>query len=132
MKVLVDSSFLMLLVEKPLQDMKVLEEEFGKTQLIVLECVLNELKRLSRIKSIKRARLAGTALRFASRLEKIVYNNHKDVDTNIIEYATGNQIPVATIDTELKNELRKKSVVVVSVRNDRIIIDGSLLLLKKH
>ena len=62
MQVLCDTSFLMVLVEKPIKHVDRIEHEFGKLDFIVPDIVVGELKRLAEKAGPKRAMMAKTAI----------------------------------------------------------------------
>ena len=124
-KVLVDPSFLVRMVDRPLGGLMMLEEKLGKIEFLVPHSVIDELKSLTKLRSI-RARYAEAALRFASDLELTFSVKGDNVDSAILNYAMLRDIPVATMDAELRRRLVRKGVTVVSAKDDRIIIDGNI------
>lgn len=92
--------------------------------MVVLESVIEELKRLSNSLSPKRAKSAKYALEFAYGLKRIPNKQGKEVDDIILNYAYSTDSIVATMDLKLKKHLRKLGVPVISMRGKRLSVEG--------
>ena len=62
MQVLCDTSFLMVLVSKPIKQVPRIESEFGRLDFLVPDIVVGELERLEQKAGPKRSTLAKTAI----------------------------------------------------------------------
>jgi rRNA-processing protein FCF1 len=123
MQVLCDTSFLMVLVEKPIKYIDRVEHEFGRLDFIVPDIVVNELEKLATKAGPKRSTLARTALEVAKTRFKLVSAKRAvHVDDSIVEYATENKCAVATIDTNLRKRLISNEVLVLTLSRDRLVV----------
>ena len=125
-KVLVDTSFLIHLAEKPVGGLSLIEEKMGPIEFVVLKQVLDELGRMIKGRSVKKVRKAKAALRIVSALKLVPQSEKGDVDSSIVRYGERNRVIVATLDSELRARLRRRKITVISVRNDRVFLDGAI------
>jgi len=124
MDVLCDTSFLMVIVSKPIKQLGKIEAQLGRLDFLVPDIVIGELERLMEKAGPKRSTLAKTALE-VSRVKKfrvVPVAKAQHVDDSIIEYATGHKCAVATIDTALRRRLIANEVLVLSLSRDRLIV----------
>ncbi len=122
MKIVLDSSFLMVLAMKPIKRLERLE--VLNAEYIVLDAVIHELNSLATSKKVKRAKAARAALDLINRINaKIVYTNGKPIDDLIIEYAINNHAYVATLDGEMKKRLREQGIGIVTLSMDEIVFE---------
>lgn len=123
MRVLCDTSFLMVLVSKPIKHVERMEHEFGRLDFVVPDIVVDELKRLERKAGPKRSTLARTAAEIAkARFSVVEVPKAAHVDDSIVEYATENKCAVATIDTALRRRLIANNVLVLTLSRDRLVV----------
>jgi hypothetical protein len=123
MQVLCDTSFLMVLVSKPIKNVERVEHEFGKLDFLVPDIVIDELKRLAEKAGPKRATLARTALEVATtKFTAVQVPKAAHVDDSIVEYATDKKCAVATIDTNLRRRLIANEVLVLTLSRDRLTV----------
>jgi rRNA-processing protein FCF1 len=133
MKVLCDTSFLIVLVSKPVKRLAKIESQLGRLDFLVPDIVQGELERLSQIAGPKRSRLAKTALELArTKFNTVAVAAAKHVDDSIIEYAMAQKCAVATIDTNLRRRLIANQVLVLSLRKDNLIIANPKINPKDH
>ena len=100
MQVLCDTSFLMVLVSKPIKRVTKIESQLGRLDFLVPDIVDGELERLAQNAGPKRSRLAKTALELAkAKFKTVAVAPAKHVDDSIIEYAMAQKFADATIDT---------------------------------
>jgi rRNA-processing protein FCF1 len=119
-RLVVDSSFLMAVVEKPTTWIEDATDLIGSVEPILLRCVEDELKRLSSGKG-RRARWAALALDLAAGFENRP-TGAGDVDSEIISFAAGHEAAVATIDRNLVAALKARGVVVLGLRRGRAAV----------
>lgn len=123
MKVLCDTSFLMVLVAKPIKNIERVEHELGHLEFIVPDVVIDELKRLEGKAGPKRATLAKTALALAgSKFKTVKVPRAVHVDDSIVEYSAKEKCAVATIDTNLRRRLITNEVLVITLSRDRLTV----------
>jgi rRNA-processing protein FCF1 len=123
MQVLCDTSFLMVLVSKPIKNVERVEHELGVLEFTVPDMVIEELKRLEAKAGPKRSTLARTALALAqTRFKAVQVPRAVHVDDSIVEYATEKKCAVATIDTNLRRRLIRNEVLVITLSRDRLTI----------
>lgn len=126
MNVLCDTSFLMVLVSTPLKRMTKIEMEVGKLTFLVPNVVIGELQRLETRAGPKRSLIARTAIEIANSKLRIV--DLPDwvgrVDEAILKFAKASDCAVATLDRNLKIALRRNNILVISLSNNRLIIES--------
>ena len=133
MQILCDTSFLMVLVSKPLKSVAKIESQLGRLDFLVPDIVETELERLAQNAGPKRSRLAKTALEIAkSQLPKVHFLPARHVEDYIIEYAMTQKCAVATIDTNLRRRLIANKVLVISLSKDNLIIANPKITAKDH
>jgi rRNA-processing protein FCF1 len=133
MQVLCDTSFLLVLVSKPIKRIAKIESQLGRLDFLVPDIVEGELERLAQNAGAKRSRLAKTALELGrAKFNKVTVAPAKHVDDSIIEYAMAQRCAVATIDTNLRRRLIANQVLVLSLRKDNLIIANPKINPKDH
>ena len=130
MKVLVDTSFLMLCAEKGRDFITLAEETLGeKLECYVLEDVLNEIKMLASRKG-KRAAMAAAALKIAEKMQ-VLKSDIKDVrktDEKLLAESSRNKFVLATVDNQLIKKAKERGLPVLTVKEDQsILFIGTLL-----
>jgi uncharacterized protein len=126
MNVLCDTSFLMVLVSTPLKRMTKIEMEVGKLTFLVPNVVIGELRRLEARAGPKRSLIARTAIEIANSKLRIVELPDwvGRVDEAILKFAKASDCAVATLDRNLKIALRRNNILVISLSNNRLIIES--------
>ena len=133
MQVLCDTSFLMVLVSKPIKRVAKIESQLGRLDFLVLDIVEGELERLAQNAGPKRSRLAKTALELAkAKFKTVAVAPAKHVDDSIIEYAMAQKCAVATIDTNLRRRLIANQILVLSLSEDNFIVANPKINPKDH
>ena len=123
MQVLCDTSFLMVLVSKPIRQLSKVESQFGRLDFLVPDIVECELERLAENAGPKRSGIARTALEIArAKLRIVTVTPAKYVDDSIVEYAMEQKCAVATIDLNLRRRLIANGVLVLSLSKDNLIV----------
>ncbi len=120
MKVIFDSSFLMAVVEHPTTWFEDITENLGKFQPVVLECVVEEMKRISSGEG-RKARNARVALGLAEGFT-IGPCGGGNTDAEIVSAALSMDAGVATADNDLVKELRARHVKVVGLSSGRVAL----------
>jgi rRNA-processing protein FCF1 len=133
MQVLCDTSFLIVLVSKPLKRLAKIESQLGRVDFLVPDIALGELERLAQNAGPKRSRLAKTALELVrAKFNIVAAPPSRHVDDSIIEYAMAQRCAVATIDTNLRRRLIANQVLVISLHKDNLIIANPKINPKDH
>jgi rRNA-processing protein FCF1 len=123
MEILCDTSFLMVLVSKPIKQVPKVESQLGRLDFLVPDIVQEELVRLAEKAGPKRSTLAKTALELAkAKFRTVGVAKARHVDDSIIEYAVKHKCAVATIDTNLRRRLIANEVLVLTLSRDRLIV----------
>jgi uncharacterized protein len=123
MEILCDTSFLMVLVSKPIKQVAKVESHLGRLDFLVPDIVEGELGRLAEKAGPKRSTLAKTALVLAkAKFKTVAVTKARHVDDSIIEYAVKHKCAVATIDTNLRRRLIANEVLVLTLSRDRLIV----------
>jgi len=130
MKVLVDTSFLMLCAEKGRDFITLAEETLGeKLECYVLEDVLNEVRMLASRKG-KKAVMAAAALKIAEKMQ-VLKSDIKDVrktDEKLLAESSRNKFVLATVDNQLIKKAKERGLPVLTVKEDQsILFIGTLL-----
>jgi rRNA-processing protein FCF1 len=116
----------MVLVSTPLKRMTKIEMEVGKLTFLVPNVVIGELQRLETRAGPKRSLIARTAIEIANSKLRIVElpNWVGRVDEAILNFAKSSDCAVATLDRNLKIALRRNNILVISLSNNRLIIES--------
>ena len=123
MEILCDTSFLMVLVSKPIKQVARIESRLGRLDFLVPDIVEGELVRLAQKAGPKRSTLAKTALELTkAKFKTVIVAKARHVDDSIIEYAIKHRCAVATIDTNLRRRLIANEVLVLTLSRDRLIV----------
>jgi len=131
--VLCDTSFLMVIVSKPIKQLGKIEAHFGRLDFLVPDMVFSELERLAEKAGPKRSTLARTAIEVArTKFKKVHVMHAQHVDDSIVEYAIRNKCAVATIDTNLRRRLIANEVLVLTLSRDRLIVANPKLRANDH
>jgi rRNA-processing protein FCF1 len=118
-----DTSFMMVLGSIPLRNIESIESSLGSLHFTVPNKVADELRHLEGHSGPKRSRMARTALSLiGSKFDLISLPNSKYADEAIIKYSSSHNCAVATIDRELKTRLIKNKVLVITLRDNKLII----------
>ncbi len=115
MKALLDTSFLLLCVEKGRDYLRILEEKIGeKIEPIVLENVIAELRMLSK-RPGKKALLAKAALEQTAHMAKVQFQNVDDVDEALQKYAAEYAVPIVSVDAKMLKKLSKLNLPYMTI-----------------
>jgi rRNA-processing protein FCF1 len=132
-EVLCDTSFLMVLVSKPIKQLAKMEGQLGRLDFLVPDIVIAELERLRDKVGPKRSTLAKTALDLArTKFKEVAVAKTRHVDDSIVEYAITKNCAVATIDTNLRRRLIANKILVLTLSRDRLIAANPKLSAKDH
>ncbi len=119
--VICDTSFLIHLSTRKISNLDSINTEIGQIQFVVPTVVLNELKRLTNVESKKQD--AITTLEFAHNLKSISISG-EFADKKITEYVKKHGGMVATMDKELKSNIKNLGGSILSFSNDKIVLES--------
>ena len=119
--VICDTSFLIHLATRKISNIDSINTEIGQIQFVVPTVVLNELERLVSVESKKQD--AITTLEFAQNLKSISISG-EFADKEITEYVKKHGGMVATMDKELKSNIKNFGSSILSFSNDKIVLES--------
>ena len=120
-EVICDTSFLIHLATRKIKNIDSVNTEIGQIQFVVPSAVLNELKKLS--KNEEKKQDAITTLELAQNLKTIEMPG-KFADQAIIDHVRNHGGITATMDKELKNKIKSLGGSVMSLSNDKIVLES--------
>jgi uncharacterized protein len=125
MNILCDTSFLMVLVTKPVKLLDNIVMQYGKINFLIPDLVIEELKNLVTNSSYKSSVSAKTVLKITKKFEIITTKKMSYTDDSILDYAINYKCAVATMDKNLIQRLLSSKVLVFSLRNNKLLIMNS-------
>jgi rRNA-processing protein FCF1 len=121
-EVICDTNFLIHLANKRIKNISTLDTEIGQLQFVVPEVAEKELQNLTNEPNKKLD--AQKTLEFIKKLKKIPISG-KFADNALISYVEKYGGIVATLDKELKNKIKNLGGSIISLSNDRIVLEPS-------
>lgn len=120
-EVICDTNFLIHLATRRIKNIDNLDTEIGSIYFTVPEVVKNELIRLQQIPE-KNQEITVT-LNFIKKL-KIIPINGVYADQELINYVKNNRSIIGTMDKDLKNKIKKLDSSILSIHNDKIVLES--------
>ena len=120
-EILCDTSFLIHIATKRIKNISNLETEIGQVQFLFPDVVSNELEKLSKQDEKKQEILA--TINYCKNLRKIGISG-KFADNALINHIKQHGGIVATLDKELKKKIKDSGGSIMSLSNDRIILES--------
>ena len=120
-EVICDTNFLFHLATRRIKNIDNLDTEIGSIYFTVPEVVKNELIRLQQIPE-KNQEITAT-LNFIKNL-KIIPINGVYADQELINYVKNNRSIIGTMDKDLKNKIKKLDSSILSIHNDKIVLES--------
>ena len=120
-EVICDTNFLIHLATRRIKNIDNLDTEIGSIYFTVPEVVKNELIRLQQIPE-KNQEITAT-LNFIKNL-KIIPINGVYADQELINYVKNNRSIIGTMDKNLKNKIKKLGSSILSIHNDKIVLES--------
>ena len=111
----------MLLVSNRIKNMNDIDVEIGHLEFIVPEIVIEEPKHLSNDES--KGKIALQTLELIKSYETNSISG-KTADDGILNFVKENGGMVATIDKELKSKIKKVGGSILSIHNDKIVLEN--------
>ena len=120
-EVICDTNFLIHLATRRIKNIDNLDTEIGSIYFTVPEVVKNELIRLQQIPE-KNQEITQT-LNFIKKF-KIIPINGVYADEELIKHVKNNRSIIGTMDKALKNKIKKFDSSILSIHNDKIILES--------
>ena len=116
-----DTSFLIHLATHRITNLSDLETEIGRIEFIVPDIVIQELKHLSEDK--EKNKISTVTLDFIKDFKTNSITD-KTADLGILDFVEKNGGMVATMDRELKTKIKDAGGSVLSIHNDKIVLEN--------
>ena len=129
LRVILDSNFLFVPFQFHVDIFDELEALLGKYEPVILSTTLEELKSLTKKRSVKMQRQASAVLELVGRCKVVDVEKKpgESYDDIILRIARESKSPVATNDKELRRKLRGEGVAVIFLRQkSHLGIEGQL------
>ena len=120
-EVICDTSFLINLATRRIKNIDNLDVEIGTISFVVPEVVKTELLKLQMIPEKKHD--IDKTLDFIKNFKKIPLSG-SFADKELLEYAKSNKSIIATMDKELKKQVKHVGGSILSFSNDKIILES--------
>ena len=120
-EVLCDTNFLIHLATRRIKNIDNLDMEIGSISFIVPEVVKNELIRLQEIP--EKNQEVTITLNFIKKFKTISINGIY-ADQELINYVKNNRSIIGTMDKGLKNKIKKLGSSILSIHNDKIVLES--------
>ena len=119
--VICDTSFLIHIANTRIKNISNIETEIGSINYVIPSVVLKELENLAN--DPKKGSRAKSALNYIKNFKKIEMPGNF-ADNAILDYIKKNGGIIATMDKELKNKIKNFDSSVISIANDRILLEN--------
>ena len=120
-EVICDTNFLIHLATNRIKNLDNLDVEIGQITFVVPQVVINELSELEK-KSEKKQDIELTRNYIKS--FKIIPIDGSFADKELIDYVSKNRVIVATMDRELKKQIKRNGSSIMSFSNNKIILES--------
>jgi rRNA-processing protein FCF1 len=120
-EVICDTSFLIHLATNRIKNLDNLDVEIGQITFVVPQVVINELSVLEK-KPEKKQDIQSTRNYIKS--FKIIPIQGSFADKELLDYVSKNRVIVATMDRELKKQIKNNESSILSIHNDKIILEN--------
>jgi uncharacterized protein len=120
-EVICDTNFLIHLATKRIKNIDNLDMEIGSISFIVPEVVKNELVKLQEIP--EKNQEVTVTLNFIKNF-KVISINGTYADQELINYVKNNRSIIGTMDKILKNKIKKLGSSILSIHNNKIILES--------
>ena len=120
-EVICDTNFLIHLATKRIKNIDNLDVEIGQISFVVPQVVKNELSELSK-KPEKKQEIQLT-LNYIKNFKTIPILG-SFADKELLDYVSKNRVIVATMDKELKKQIKNHGSSIMSFSNNRIVLES--------
>ncbi len=121
-EVICDTNFLIHLATKRIKNIDNLDVEIGSITFVVPQVVKNELSEL--LKNPRKTQNIQSTLNYIKNF-KIIPILGTFADKELLDYVSKNKAIVATMDKELKRQIKNLGSSIMSLSNDRIVLESS-------
>lgn len=121
-EVICDTSFLIHLANHRIKNLATLDTDIGNIRFLVPEIVHSELAKLA--KQEGKTKEASATIQYIKNFKKINIGG-TFADDSIIEYVKENGGIIATIDKDLKYKIKNHGGSVISIANNRIVLEAT-------
>ncbi len=121
-EVICDTNFLIHLATNRIKNIDNLDVEIGPITFVVPQVVKNELSEL--LKNPKKTQNIQSTLNYIKNF-KIIPILGTFADKELLDYVSKNRVIVATMDKELKKQIKTHGSSIMSFSNDRIVLEPS-------
>ncbi len=120
-EVICDTNFLIHLATRRIKNIDNLDVEIGQITFVVPQVVKNELSKLA--KNPEKNQDIQATLNYIKNLKTIPILG-TFADKELLDYVSNNKIIVATMDKELKKQIKNHGSSIMSFSNDRIVLES--------
>ncbi len=120
-EVICDTNFLIHLATKRIKNIDNLDVEIGQITFVVPQVVKNELSKLA--KNPEKNQDIQSTLNYIKNF-KIIPILGTFADKELLDYVSINKVIVATMDKELKKQIKNSGSSIMSFSNDRIVLES--------
>ncbi len=120
-EVICDTNFLIHLATRRIKNIDNLDVEIGQITFVVPQVVKNELSELA--KNPKKTQDIQSTLNYIKNL-KIIPIIGTFADKELLDYVSNNKVIVATMDKELKRQIKNHGSTIMSFSNDKIVLES--------
>ena len=120
-KVICDTNFLIHLATRRIKNIDSLGTEIGNIIFVVPQVVINELEELR--KNPEKNKEIESTISYIKNFEIIpIFGTFADKE--LLDYVSANKVIVATMDKELKKQIKNQGSSIMSFSNDKIILES--------
>ncbi len=120
-EVICDTNFLIHLATRRIKNIDNLDVEIGQITFVVPQVVKNELSELA--KNPKKIQDIQSTLNYIKNFKTIPIIG-TFTDKELLDYVSNNKVIVATMDKELKKQIKNHGSSIMSFSNDRIVLES--------
>ena len=120
-EVICDTNFLIHLATRRIKNIDNLDVEIGQITFVVPQVVKNELSELA--KNPEKNQDIQSTLNYIKNFKTIPILG-TFADKELLDYVSNNQVIVATMDKELKKQIKNLGSSIMSFSNDRIVLES--------
>ena len=112
----------MVLVTKPVKLLDDITLNYGKTNFLIPDIVIEELNKLINRKSYKISQMARTVLEIATQFEIVKTKKLRYPDDSLLDYAISYKCAIATLDKNLIKRSLSEKIMTFSLKNNKLVI----------
>ncbi len=120
-EVICDTNFLIHLATKRIKNIDNLDIEIGQITFVVPQVVKNELSELT--KNPEKNKDIQSTLNYIKNFKTIPILG-TFADKELLDYVSNNKVIVATMDKELKKQIKNHGSSIMSFSNDKIVLES--------